>query len=203
MASNMFSIANDVKIQVEFNPARVAEYRLIGYETRMLRREDFNNDAVDAGEIGAGHSVTAIYEITPVGGPTFTEPLRYQDRAPAPSTANELAFLRIRYKLPGEDTSRLIERPITNADAVADINRASESTRWAAAVAGYGQLLRGDTYLARGFGYDDVIRLAQSARGTDEFGWRAEFIQLARAAETAAALPTQQRPGGGENTGRR
>mgnify|MGYP000629469691 CR=1 FL=1 len=203
MASNMFSIANDVKIQVEFNPARVAEYRLIGYETRMLRREDFNNDAVDAGEIGSGHSVTAIYEITPVGGPTFTEPLRYQDRAPAPSTASELAFLRIRYKLPGEDTSRLIERPITNADAVADIARASESTRWAAAVAGYGQLLRGDTYLARGFGYDDVIRLAQTARGTDEFGWRAEFIQLARAAETAAALPTAQNAGGGEGRPRR
>jgi len=203
MASNMFSIANDVKIQVEFNPARIAEYRLIGYETRMLRREDFNNDAVDAGEIGAGHAVTAIYEITPVGGPTFTEPLRYQDRAPAPSTASELAFLRIRYKLPGEDTSRLIERPITNADAVADIARAPESTRWAAAVAGYGQLLRGDTYLSRGFGYDDVINLAQTARGTDEFGWRAEFIQLARAAETAAALPTAQNTGGGEGTPRR
>src|SRR5262245_20699693 len=95
----LFPIADDVKIQVEFNPARVAEYRLIGYETRMLRREDFNNDQVDAGEIGAGHSVTAIYEITPVGGPAFNEPLRYQN---APQTArsggNELAFLRIRYK---------------------------------------------------------------------------------------------------------
>jgi len=195
MASNMFSIANDVKIQVEFNPARVAEYRLIGYETRMLRREDFNNDAVDAGEIGAGHSVTAIYEITPVGGPTFTEPLRYQERPAAAPAANELAFLRIRYKLPGEDTSRLIERPITNADVITDITRASESTRWAAAVAGYGQLLRGDAYLAPGYGYDDVITLAQSARGSDEFGWRAEFIQLARAAETAAALPTAQNAG--------
>ncbi|MBC7767977.1 MAG: VWA domain-containing protein [Phycisphaerales bacterium] len=196
MASNMFSIANDVKIQVEFNPARVAEYRLIGYETRMLRREDFNNDAVDAGEIGAGHSVTAIYEITPVGGPTFTEPLRYQEGArAAPSTAGELAFLRIRYKLPGEDTSRLIERPITQSDYVADIARAPESTRWAAAVAGYGQLLRGDAYLRQGYGYDDVITLAQTARGGDEFGWRAEFIQLARAAETAAALPTAQNAG--------
>ncbi|HYD86507.1 MAG TPA: VWA domain-containing protein [Vitreimonas sp.] len=192
MASNMFTIANDVKIQVEFNPARVAEYRLIGYETRMLRREDFNNDQIDAGEIGSGHSVTAIYEITPVGGPTFTEPLRYQEGArQAPSTASELAFLRIRYKLPGEDDSRLIERPITNADIVPDIMRASESTRWAAAVAGYGQLLRGDAYLRQGYGYDDVISLAQSARGNDEFGWRAEFIQLARNAQTAAALPTQ------------
>jgi Ca-activated chloride channel homolog len=193
MASNMFSIANDVKIQVEFNPARVAEYRLIGYETRMLRREDFNNDQVDAGEIGAGHSVTAIYEITPVGGPTFTEPLRYQnDARPAPSTASEIAFLRIRYKLPGQDQSRLIERPITNADAVADIGRAPEYARFATAVAGYGQLLRGDPYLAQGYGWDDVINLAQGARGRDEFGWRAEFIQLARAAATAAALPTAQ-----------
>ena len=192
MAANMFTIANDVKIQVEFNPARVAEYRLIGYETRMLRREDFNNDQIDAGEIGAGHAVTAIYEITPVGGPTFTEPLRYQDRATAPSTASEYAFLRIRYKLPGEDTSRLIERPITNTDYVADIARAPESTRWAAAVAGYGQLLRHDAYLTRGYDWDDVINLAQSARGRDEFGWRAEFIQLAHAAQTAAALPTAQ-----------
>lgn len=195
MASNLFTIANDVKIQVEFNPARVAEYRLIGYETRMLRREDFNNDQVDAGEIGAGHSVTAIYEITPVGGPTFTEPLRYQDARPAPTTANEIAFLRIRYKLPGEDTSRLIERPITNADLVADIARASESARWATAVAGYGQLLRGDPYLAQNYEWDDVIRLAQSARGSDEFGWRAEFIQLARAAESANALnPLPRQP---------
>jgi Ca-activated chloride channel family protein len=196
----LFPIANDVKIQVEFNPARVAEYRLIGYETRMLRREDFNNDRVDAGEIGAGHSVTAIYEITPVGGPTFTEPLRYQQGArPAPATASEIAFLRIRYKLPGEEDSRLIERPITDADMLASVARAPEATRWATAVAGYGQLLRGDSYLAQGYGWDEVIALAQSARGRDEFGWRAEFIQLARAAASAAALPTAQNaPRGGQ-----
>ncbi len=195
LASTLFPIANDVKIQVEFNPARVAEYRLVGYETRMLRREDFNNDQVDAGEIGAGHSVTAIYEITPVGGPTFTEPLRYQDRAPpAPATSGELAFLRIRYKLPGEDASRLIERPITQADGFPAVRAAPEATRWAVAVAGYGQLLRGDPYLARGFGWDEVLALAQGARGEDEFGWRAEFIQLARSAQSAAALlPTQGR----------
>lgn len=195
MASNMFSIANDVKIQVEFNPRRVAEYRLIGYETRMLRREDFNNDAVDAGEIGAGSAVTAIYEITPVGGPTFTDPLRYQQTQAAPEQqrqASELAFLRIRYKLPGQDTSRLIERPITNADAVLNLAQAPESTRWATAVAGYGQLLRGDPYLGQNYHWDDVINLAQGARGRDEFGWRAEFVQLARAAATAAALPTAE-----------
>jgi Ca-activated chloride channel family protein len=200
MAANMFTIAQDVKIQVEFNPARVAEYRLIGYETRMLNREDFNNDRVDAGEIGAGHAVTAIYEIVPVGGRTFNDPLRYQGEHAPPSTANELAFLRIRYKLPGQDTSRLIERPITDRDAVRDIASAPESTRWATAVAGYGQLLRHDQFLATGYGYDDVIRLAQSARGSDEFGWRAEFIQLARAAQSAAALPTAQNaPRGGRN----
>ena len=130
LASNLFTIADDVKIQVEFNPARVAEYRLIGYETRMLRREDFNNDRVDAGEIGAGASVTAIYEIVPVGGRTFADPLRYQQQtAPAEGTARELAFLRIRYKLPGQSDSLLIERPITQADNYASIGRAPESTR--------------------------------------------------------------------------
>lgn len=198
MASNMFTIANDVKIQVEFNPARVAEYRLIGYETRMLRREDFNNDQVDAGEIGAGHSVTAIYEIVPVGGRTFNDPLRYQQPAPRPDAGiGELAFLRIRYKLPGEDTSRLIERPITQADVVPNISRANESARWATAVAGYGQLLRGDPYVGPNYDWDDVIALAQGARGRDEFGWRAEFVQLARAAQTAAAmLPARNAQGG-------
>lgn len=198
MASNMFTIANDVKIQVEFNPSQVAEYRLIGYETRMLRREDFNNDQVDAGEIGAGHAVTAIYEITPVGGRTFSDPLRYQRDATPAAGSGELAFLRIRYKLPGEDTSRLIERPITARDRVTNIAAAPEYARFATAVAGYGQLLRGDPYLDRGYGWDDVINLAQGARGQDEFGWRAEFVQLARAAQTAAALPAQNAPRRGE-----
>jgi Ca-activated chloride channel homolog len=199
MASNMFTIAGDVKIQVEFNPTQVAEYRLIGYETRMLRREDFNNDQIDAGEIGAGHSVTAIYEITPVGGRTFNQPLRYQREAAPASASGELAFLRIRYKLPGEGDSRLIERPITQRDMVANISAAPESARFATAVAGYGQLLRGDAYLDRSYGWEDVISLAQGARGRDEFGWRAEFVQLARAAQTAAALPTAQNaPMGGQ-----
>ncbi len=193
-AGALFPIANDVKIQVEFNPARVAEYRLIGYETRMLRREDFNNDQVDAGEIGAGHSVTAIYEITPVGGPAFNEPLRYQrapNAAPA-SPSGELAFLRIRYKLPGQDTSRLIERAITDADLVADIAAAPEAARWATAVAGYGQLLRGDPYIGENYNWSDVIGLAQSARGGDEHGWRREFIQLASTAARAPAAPQQK-----------
>jgi len=191
MASAMFPIANDVKIQVEFNPARVSEYRLIGYETRMLNREDFNNDRVDAGEIGAGHAVTAIYEITPVGGRTQIDPLRYQGGAGrAPGASGEIAFLRMRYKLPGETDSRLIERPITDADAVNAIAAASESTRWAAAVAGFGQMLRGDPRIERGYGWTQIVDLAQGARGRDPYGWRAEFVQLARAAAAAAALPT-------------
>jgi len=190
----LFPIANDVKIQVEFNPARVAEYRLIGYETRMLRREDFNNDQVDAGEIGAGHAVTAIYEITPPGGPVSNDPLRYSNRSarPASSLGNEIALLRIRYKLPGQDDSRLIERAITSADSAADIARSPEAARWATAVAGYGQLLRGDPYLNRDYDWADVIALAQGARGRDEFGWRAEFIQLVRGAQAAAPLPAAQ-----------
>ncbi|WP_395644827.1 von Willebrand factor type A domain-containing protein [Terricaulis sp.] len=196
MTGTLFPIANDVKIQVEFNPDRVAEYRLIGYETRMLRREDFNNDAVDAGEIGAGASVTAIYEITPVGGRTFNDPLRYQPSVgPQRDARGELAFLRIRYKLPGQDDSRLIERPITAADFSPEVTRAPESTRWATAVAGYGQLLRGDPYLDRRFTWASVVSLAQTARGRDQYGWRSEFIQLARSAQTAAALPEERRMG--------
>jgi Ca-activated chloride channel family protein len=199
MASTLFPIANDVKIQIEFNPERVAEYRLIGYETRMLNREDFNNDAVDAGEIGAGHSVTAIYELTPPGGRTLIDTLRYQrGERPAPGSSGEIAFLRMRYKLPGESESRLIERPIIDADAFADIAAAPESTRWAAAVAAYGQLLRGDPHLDRGYDWQNVIDLAQGARGRDPYGWRAEFVQLVRAAQSAAPLPTLEQEGGRE-----
>ncbi len=193
MTSTLFPIANDVKIQVEFNPGRVAEYRLIGYETRMLRREDFNNDRVDAGDIGAGHSVTAIYELTPPGGDTLIDPLRYQSARPqAAPASNEIAFVRIRYKLPGETESREIVRPVTDADASPDLARAPERTRWATAVAAYGQLLRGDPYLDARYGWSEVIALAQDARGRDEFGWRAEFVQLARAA--AALTPRRSEP---------
>ncbi|MCA8906864.1 MAG: VWA domain-containing protein [Rhodospirillaceae bacterium] len=191
MSSTLFPIADDLKIQVEFNSAVVAEYRLIGYETRALNREDFNNDQVDAGDIGSGHSVTAIYEIVPVDSPArLVDDLRYGDGGTAPviesdgAHAGEYAFLRIRYKLPGEDTSRLIERPITVADVYETIDAAPESTRFAAAVAAFGQLLRGDPYLGS-FGFDDVYALAQGARGDDPFGLRAEFVQLVRTAEVS------------------
>ncbi|SIO16480.1 VWA domain-containing protein [Vannielia litorea] len=181
----LFPIASDVKIQVEFNPAEVAEYRLIGYETRALRREDFNNDKVDAGEIGAGHSVTAIYEITPVGSPAvLNDPLRYgsADASVAPAQAEqdnpELAFLRMRWKEPGDSESALLEFPIT-----AGMGTASDETRFAAAIAGFGQLLKGSSYLGD-WSYADAIALANGAKGTDEFGYRAEAVNLMRLAQS-------------------
>jgi Ca-activated chloride channel family protein len=196
-SSTLFPIANDVKIQVEFNPALVAEYRLIGYETRQLERADFNNDAVDAGEIGSGHSVTAIYEIAaPDSDGLQLDPLRYQAAPDASGTSDEFAFLRLRYKQPGEDESQLIETPITTGN-VLPLAQTSEDVRFAIAAAGYAQLLRGDPYLGD-WSHGDVITLAQGARGEDEFGYRAEFIQLNRLADSAAAQAAL-RSGGGED----
>jgi len=193
-SATLFPIANDVKIQVEFNPAIVAEYRLIGYETRALKREDFNNDKVDAGEIGSGHEVTALYEITPSGSPArLNDPLRYATQT-APDSSDrgtEYAFLRLRYKLPGEQTSRLIERPVTPSDGYASFDHAPAEARFAIAVAAFGQLLRGDPYL-KDYSYDDVLALAQPARGVDEFGYRAEFVQLVRLAGGAQAQAALQ-----------
>jgi Ca-activated chloride channel family protein len=190
LAGSMFPIADDVKIQVEFNPAAVSEYRLIGYETRLLNREDFNNDRVDAGEVGSGASVTALYEITPAGAAPSSDPLRYgrPERRPPSSPAAEIAYLKLRYKLPGESASRLMERPITRADAVGSIGAAPEASRWALAVAGFGQMLRGDPWLAQGFGWGQVLELAQGARGQDPYGLRAEFVQLVRAAENTRLI---------------
>lgn len=182
---SMFPIADDVKVQVEFNPAQVSEYRLIGYETRMLAREDFNNDQVDAGEVGAGASVTALYEITPAGATPSADPLRYGRRPPSPSPAGELAFLKIRYKLPGEGRSRLMERPITRAEAAPTLRAAPEATRWAVAVAGFGQKLKQDARVSDAFGWNQILDLAQAGRGADPFGERAEFVQLVRAAGDA------------------
>ena len=189
--STLFPIAKDVKIQIEFNPALVSEYRLLGYETRMLAREDFSNDRIDAGEIGSGHTVTAIYELTPAGsGAERIEPLRYRteaDEAPGPDFANEYAFLKIRYKLPDGDTSTLMVRPVTRADHADSFATAPREARFAAAVAGFGQLLRGGRYTGD-YGFDDVIELARGAKGEDRFGYRAEFVNLVRLAKSAAAL---------------
>ena len=186
--STLFSIAKDVKIQVEFNPARVSEYRLIGYESRMLAREDFQNDRVDAGEVGSGHRVTAIYEITPVGsGGERVPPLRYgPEKKPAPGAGSgEYAFVKIRYKLPESDTSTLISRAVTAANEHERIDQAPLDVRFAAAVAGFGQLLRQSPYTGK-FDYGQVIELARAARGEDRFGYRSEFLQLVRLAQSAA-----------------
>ncbi len=178
----LFPIANDVKVQVEFNPARIAEYRLIGYETRALAREDFNNDAVDAGEIGAGHQVTALYEVTPVGSDAvMTDALRYQAPAAGAGDAasDELGFLKLRYKLPGQDTSRLIEQPI-----LPDMGRPGDDQNFAAAIAGFGQLLRGDDKYLGDWSFADAIALAVASKGADPFGYRAEAVSLMRLAES-------------------
>ena len=191
--STLFPIARDVKIQVEFNPALVSEYRLVGFETRMLAREDFRDDKVDAGEIGAGHTVTAIYEVTPAGsGAERVAELRYQDKRAEPKAEfdDELAFLKVRYKLPDSDTSTLIARPITAGDAFDTVDATPRDVRFSTAVAAFGQLLRGGRYTGD-YGYDDVIALAQGARGEDPFGYRNEFVGLARLAQSVSPLNRQ------------
>ncbi|WP_374684798.1 von Willebrand factor type A domain-containing protein [Mesorhizobium sp. J428] len=185
-SSTLFPIAKDVKLQVEFNPQAIAEYRLIGYETRALNREDFNNDKVDAGEIGSGHSVTAIYEITPKGSPAQQiDDLRYgqarTDNAAGIANADEYAFVKIRYKLPDEDASKLITTPVTAANEVASFDAASADQRFSVAVAAFGQKLRGTSQVAS-YGYDRISEIAAAARGADTFGYRGEFLSLVRLA---------------------
>jgi Ca-activated chloride channel homolog len=184
-SASLFTIAKDVKIQVEFNPARVSEYRLIGYETRALASEDFNNDRVDAGDIGSGHTVTAIYEMTPVGAPGTNDPLRYETKgaeAGKPADASgEYAFVKLRYKLPTEATSRLVTQPVTNANAVADLTAAGEDVRFGIAVSAFGQKLRDEDATAN-FGWSDIEALAAGAKGTDAFGYRGEFLKVVRLA---------------------
>ncbi|MGO7672104.1 von Willebrand factor type A domain-containing protein [Rhizobium ruizarguesonis] len=187
--STLFPIASDVKFQVEFNPERIAEYRLIGYETRALKREDFNNDRVDAGDIGSGHSVTAIYEITPKGSPAvMNDDLRYgaADKAPAAAADSahhgELAFVKMRYKKPGEDKSALITTPVDDNNAVTTLDAAPQDVRFSVAVAAFGQKLSHvaavDTY-----SYQAIADLAAASRGTDTFGYRSDFLGLVRLAD--------------------
>ena len=185
---SLFTIASDVKIQMEFNPAKIAEYRLIGYETRALRREDFNNDKVDAGEIGAGHTVTALYEITPIGSPTvLNSPLRYGDDTPAPSEAStsEIGFLKLRYKLPGNSTSKLLEQPVLESDMPKAGSVLERDSQFAAAVAAFGQKLRGQPALSD-FTYRQIADLAAANRGRDDHGHRTNFTQLVRLTEALA-----------------
>ncbi|NEH58736.1 DUF3520 domain-containing protein [Rhizobium leguminosarum] len=186
--STLFPIASDVKFQVEFNPERIAEYRLIGYETRTLNREDFNNDRVDAGDIGSGHSVTAIYEITPKGSPAvMNDDLRYgaADKVPAEASDSahqgELAFVKMRYKRPGEEKSALITTPVNDGNAVATVDAAPQDVRFSVAVAAFGQKLSHvaavDTY-----SYQAIADLAAASRGVDSFGYRSDFLGLVRLA---------------------
>jgi len=194
MNATLMTIAKDVKIQLEFNPRMVAEYRLIGYENRVLNREDFNNDAVDAGDIGAGHTVTALYEVALKGaGGERLDPLRYGDSESSTSSSTarattlsgesrELGFLRLRYKAPDGDVSRLIEQPIESTEPRRTEKGMSDNLAFAASVAAFGQHLRGGKYL-EGFGIADIHELASRAKGDDPFGYRGEFLQLVRLAE--------------------
>ncbi len=187
------TIASDVKIQVEFNPAAIAEYRLIGYETRALAREDFNNDRVDAGEIGAGATVTALYEIVPVGsGAELNAPLRYGGPAAEPTVVGglELGFVKLRYKLPGETTSTLMEVPIPRQPLAMSLDEAPDDARFAAAVAAFGQKLRGSRYVE--MEWEAIHQLAQGARGADEHGHRAEFVRLVDVARLLRAQGSYQ-----------
>ncbi|WP_460951471.1 vWA domain-containing protein [Pseudomonas marginalis] len=181
LSSTLAVVARDVKLQVEFNPAQVSEYRLLGYENRALKREDFNNDKVDAGEIGAGHTVTALYEIVPKGEKGWLEPLRYAaaPAAAAEDKSGELAMLRVRYKSAAVGDSQLIERPIRNKST-----QASDDLRFAAAVAAFAQQLKGDGRYTGSMSLQDTAALARSARGNDPFGLRNEFVQLVELAQS-------------------
>ena len=195
MGATLHTVAKDVKVQVEFNPTRVAEYRLLGYENRLLREEDFRNDRVDAGEVGAGHTVTALYEVTPVGAATLHGERRYgAATAAAPATAaaqatttlaNELGEVRVRYRAT-EPKALEFSQPIL---APEKITAGSTDLRFAAAVASFGELLRGGRYQAK-WSYGDTATLARGALGTDAGGWRAEFVRLVQVAEGLGAHPS-------------
>lgn len=181
----LFTIAKDVKIQIEFNPAKVKGYRLIGYENRLLAAEDFNDDQKDAGELGSGHTVTALYEIIPAGSSEDVrkvDPLRYQKEAQTAGSArrsDELVFVKFRYKAPDGDQSRLIEQAVMEAHK--ELAATSNDFRWSAAVAEFALLLR-DSKFKSDANYPQVIELAENAIGTDAEGYRSEFIGLVKRA---------------------
>lgn len=186
--ATMHTVAKDVKLQIEFNPSQVQAYRLIGYESRLLKDEDFNNDAKDAGEMGAGHTVTAFYEVVPTGIKSdFTgkvDDLKYQKTKPAPAATNnskELLTVKLRYKAPDGNTSKKIEQPLIDDKK----EKVSSDFRFASAVAMFGQLLR-DSDFKGDATYDKVISLAKTSLDNDEKGYRREFIRLAETAEGLA-----------------
>ena len=191
MNGTLVTIAKDVKIQLEFNPARVASYRLIGYEKRMLRKEDFNNDKVDAGEIGAGHTVTALYEVVPVGAainPAATvpavDPLKYSSSEKSTSaqspSSNEMLTVKLRYKKPDGDRSELLERAVT--DTSTKFENAPADLKFAAAVAEFGMILRDSDYKGDGT-FAAVLEWAEEGKGKDTNGYRSGFIELVRKAQ--------------------
>lgn len=179
----LFTIAKDVKLQIEFNPAKVQAYRLIGYENRMLKSEDFNNDKKDAGELGSGHTVTALYEIIPVGVESKffkVDDLKYQTSKidSKASNTNELMTVKFRYKKPDGDVSKLIVHPLVDNNR--SLEKTSDNFRWAASVASFGMLLRQSEFI-NGFSEDGILRLAEGAKGVDKDGYRTEFISLVKA----------------------
>ncbi|MBN4055489.1 VWA domain-containing protein [bacterium AH-315-K03] len=195
MQSTLLTIANDVKIQIEFNPALVAQYRLIGYENRLLNREDFLNDKVDAGDIGAGHTVTALYELTLVDSKTsLIAPKRYANDKPSKarpnntSASNEIAFVKLRYKKSVSSKSIEISTPILQTQVQKNLDKATNNLRFASAVAGFAQLLKGGKF-TQDWNFNDVLALARSAKGDDQHGYRAELISLV---ELAKSLSTQE-----------
>lgn len=185
MGATLFTIAKDVKIQIEFNPAKVKAYRLIGYENRLLNKEDFNDDKKDAGELGAGHTVTALYEVIPdeskeeIPG---VDDLKYQEKQVLTKNkdTDEILTLKLRYKLPGSDTSRLMVYPVK--DRKTSIGEASDNLIFSSLAAGFGMLLRKSEF-SGDMTYKDIIKTAKAYKGKDENGYRAEFIRLAEQAE--------------------
>jgi Ca-activated chloride channel family protein len=185
MAGTLITIAKDVKVQVEFNPARVTAYRLIGYENRLLRAEDFKDDKKTGGDIGSGHTVTALYEVVPVGKKinlSHVDPLKYQPPA-RPSDAakgGELLTVKLRYKDPSGHVSKPVELPVTDAGGA--LASASEDFRFAAAVAEFGLLLRDSEFRADA-SFASVLELARAGRGQDPHGYRGEFMKLVQKAQ--------------------
>ena len=177
MGGTLITVAKDVKIQVEFNPAQVAGYRLVGYENRLLNQEDFDNDRVDAGEIGSGHSVTALYEIIPAAGETSTTKLKYQETK-ITTGSSELLTVKLRYKAPNGNTSKLLEYPV---EASVYQDRASDNLTFACAVAEFGMLLR-DSEHKGSADFEQVMELAESCVGRDTDDYKKEFLELVRRA---------------------
>lgn len=192
LTSTLATVAQDVKIQVEFNPAAVKEYRLVGYTNRTLRNEDFNNDKADAGDIGSGHSVTALYEIIPQGKTGWLADSRYQQAPAANGSKNEYAYVKVRYKLPGQSTSKLIEQPVPARSI--PLAQADVDTRLALAAASYAQQLRGGEYNGR-LDWNAIAKMAANTQARDPYGLIAEFQELVA---TAKSLSSRQSENKGE-----